>query len=97
MSELIQCEFCEIYVDFNEYLYHVRECINSSIQSSIQSSLQSSIVISTNSNDDDYENIDEIVRIDGDDDNHYLNSNPCPKWANKKKLCYRPARSNKTN
>ncbi len=58
MSELIQCEFCEIYIDFNEYLYHVRECINSSLQSSIQTSLQSSIIISTTEEEnDDFENI----------------------------------------
>jgi hypothetical protein len=83
MSELIQCEFCEIYVDFNEYLYHVRECINSSLQSSIQTSLQSSIIISTteeendefenitdDNNDDDTEDIDDDIEdIDDDDGN----------------------------
>jgi len=26
MSELIQCEFCDIFVDFNDYLDHSREC-----------------------------------------------------------------------
>ncbi len=78
MSELIQCEFCEIYVDFNEYLYHVRECINSSLQSSLQTSLQSSIIISSTEENDEFENItdddqdeddDETYEEDEDDDN----------------------------
>jgi hypothetical protein len=69
MSELIQCEFCEIYVDFNEYLYHVRECINSSLQSSLQTSLQSSIIISTTEEEnDEFENITDVDDDDVDED-----------------------------
>jgi len=71
MSELIQCEFCEIYVDFNEYLYHIRECINSSLQSSLQTSLQSSIIISTTEEEnDDFEDITENENEDDDDENY---------------------------
>ena len=45
MSTLIQCEFCDIYVDFDDYLDHVRSCpenINS-LASSIMSMLTFSI------------------------------------------------------
>ena len=78
MSELVQCEFCEIYIDFNEYLYHVRECINSSslqssFQSSFQTSLQSSIVISTTEEEnDDFENINDSDSDDDDDDENII-------------------------
>ncbi len=40
MSDLIQCELCDVFIDFNDYLNHVRECsmsLNQSLTSSITS------------------------------------------------------------
>ena len=52
MSTLVQCELCDIFVDFDEYLNHVRNCSenNSALTSSISSFLTYSIS-SYNSND----------------------------------------------
>jgi hypothetical protein len=65
MSELIQCEFCEIYVDFNEYLYHVRECINASLQTSLQSSI---IISTTEEENDDFEDITNTEEEDDEEE-----------------------------
>ena len=53
MSTLVQCEFCDVFVDFDEYLNHVRECSEniSALTSSISSYLTYSIS-SYNSNSD---------------------------------------------
>jgi hypothetical protein len=43
MSNLIQCELCDVFIDFNDYLNHVRECVQLSNSShSLLSSLTSS-------------------------------------------------------
>ena len=67
MNELIQCELCDIFVDFDEYLNHVRNCSenNSALTSSISSFLTYSIS-SYNSNDsiieqDNEESDDETI------------------------------------
>ncbi len=84
MSELIQCEFCDIYIDFSEYLYHIRECAEnvddvpsdftsySSLFSSITSTLGNSFNLFQQINEN---NIDENDGIDGNDVNDGNNGN----------------------
>jgi hypothetical protein len=73
MSELIQCEFCEIYICFEDYMEHIAECTDDNITlsnsnvNSLNTSVTSSLVNSINeliSNDDisedtDYEDEEE--------------------------------------
>jgi hypothetical protein len=69
MDNLIQCEFCEIYINFDEYSEHILECFEnksafSSLTSSIMTSLTSSIY-TDNNNESDSDN------DDNDDDTEY--------------------------
>jgi hypothetical protein len=52
MSDLIQCELCDVFIDFNDYLNHVRECslsLNQSLNQSLNSSVTSyNSMINTN-------------------------------------------------
>jgi hypothetical protein len=64
MSTLIQCELCDIFVDFDEYLNHVRECSenNSLLTSSISSFINSiSSISSYNSSLTDSDNNNTIT------------------------------------
>ncbi len=64
MSTLIQCELCDIFVDFDEYLNHVRECSenNSLLTSSISSFINSiSSISSYNSSLTDSDNTNTIT------------------------------------
>jgi hypothetical protein len=63
MDNLIQCEFCEIYVNFDEYAEHILECFDnksvfSSLTSSIMTSLTSSIYTDNNDDNDDNDDND---------------------------------------
>jgi hypothetical protein len=60
MSTLVQCEFCEIYVDFDNYIDHVREC--SENRRSLTSSFLTSSFLS------EYENDIEDMEDDMEDD-----------------------------
>ncbi len=50
MSTLVQCEFCEVYVDFDDYIDHTREC--SENRRSLTSSFLTSSFISEFDEDD---------------------------------------------
>jgi hypothetical protein len=92
MSTLVQCEFCDIFVDFDEYLNHVRECSEniSALTSSISSYLTYSIS-SYNSNSDstinesDFEtnNIANVNQeLEDEDEDQYLDENGASISAN---------------
>ena len=76
MSELIQCEFCDIYIDFSEYLYHIRECAENvddissdfTSYSSLFSSITSALGNSFNQFQQINENDNNIVEDADDDD-----------------------------
>lgn len=72
MSTLIQCELCDIFVDFDEYLNHVRNCTenNSALTSSMSSFLTYSIssYTSNNSNDINDSNIDSEYNTESDNE-----------------------------
>lgn len=72
MSTLIQCEFCEIYVDFDNYIEHVREC--SENRRSLTSSFLTSSFLSEYENDteeDDTEDVEENSMKEDDDNMDY--------------------------
>lgn len=76
MNELIQCEFCDIYIDFNDYLYHVRECSENMEQNASEftsySSLFSSITSALEHSFNQFEQINEDNEYgedNGDEDN----------------------------
>jgi hypothetical protein len=76
MSELIQCEFCDIYIDFGEYLYHIRECAENvddissdfTSYSSLFSSITSALGNSFNQFQQINENDNNIVQNNDVDD-----------------------------
>ncbi len=71
MDNLIQCEFCEIYINFDEYAEHISECFeNKSVFSSLTSSLMTSLTSSmyTENNDDNDEDDNDEDDNDEDDE-----------------------------
>ena len=66
MSELIQCEFCDIFVDFNDYLDHSREC-SLEFQTPLTASYLTFSYSSYNTNEEDDED-DEDNENDEDDE-----------------------------
>jgi hypothetical protein len=69
MSTLVQCEFCEIYVDFDNYIDHVRECYEN--RRSLTSSFLSSSFLSEYENDVENEDNGEDIDTDGANDTDY--------------------------
>ena len=71
MNELIQCEFCDIYIDFNDYLYHVRECSENMEQNASEftsySSLFSSITSALEHSFNQFQQINEDTEYTEDD------------------------------
>ena len=73
MDNLIQCEFCEIYINFDEYAEHISECFEnksafSSLASSLMTSLTSSMYTENNDEDNDDDDDDDDNDNDEDDD-----------------------------
>ncbi len=63
MSTLVQCEFCEVYVDFDNYIDHVRECYEN--RRSLTSSFLSSSFLSE---EDEKDEEDEEEEEDNNED-----------------------------
>ncbi len=65
MSELIQCELCNVFIDFNNYLNHVRECshmFNQSGLNSLTESFNETLTNSlTSSNDENHNDFSSII------------------------------------
>lgn len=71
MDNLIQCEFCEIYINFDDYSEHILECFeneNKSLFSSLTSSIMTSLTSSIYTDNNDDENDDDDNEDDNDDD-----------------------------
>ncbi len=72
MNTLIQCEFCDVYVDFDEYLDHVRSCPENI--NSLTSSMTSFLTYSISSTDSNFFNLyqpdDPETEEDQDDINN---------------------------
>ena len=65
MSTLVQCEFCEVYVDFDDYIDHTREC--SENRRSLTSSFLTSSFISE-FDEDDMDSEDNETSEESEDD-----------------------------
>jgi hypothetical protein len=74
MSELIQCEFCEVYIEFDEYLNHIKECEDRPSMTPISDGTYSNFTYSISDISNMGEDENELEDIDEEMD-YSINSN----------------------